>query len=45
MFAYFGNSLLIKMTIILVTLIVSYLSYVYIEIPIQKFIKSRVASW
>ena len=40
-FIYFGKGLLVKLIIIAVTLVVSYISYAFIEIPLQKSINTR----
>jgi len=40
-FSQFGRSSALKLTIVTVTLLVSYASYVYVELPLQKAIKHR----
>jgi peptidoglycan/LPS O-acetylase OafA/YrhL len=40
-FIYFGKGVLVKLIIIAVTLVVSYLSYAFIEIPLQRSINTR----
>lgn len=44
-FVNFGKSVLAKLIIVVLTIIISYLSYVYIEIPVQKIIKVRTSRW
>lgn len=40
-FIYFGKGVLVKLIIIAVTLVVSYISYAFIEIPLQRSINTR----
>jgi len=40
-FIYFGKDILVKLIVIAVTLVASYISYAFIEIPLQKSINTR----
>jgi len=44
-FSQFGTSGISKLTIVALTLFVSYTSYVYVELSLQKVIKHRTLNW
>jgi peptidoglycan/LPS O-acetylase OafA/YrhL len=44
-FTYFGKGALIKFIVIVITLVVSYVSYTTIEIPLQRFINFRFSKY
>ena len=44
-FSQLGRSGALKLTIVALTMVVSYASYVYLELPLQKAIKHRTLNW
>jgi peptidoglycan/LPS O-acetylase OafA/YrhL len=44
-FSQFERSGISKLTIVALTLLASYVSYVYLELPLQKIIKHRALGW
>jgi len=44
-FSHLGRTGALKLAIVAVTLLVSYASYVYLELPLQKIIKRRTLGW
>jgi peptidoglycan/LPS O-acetylase OafA/YrhL len=44
-FSQFERSGISKLTIVALTLLASYVSYVYLELPLQKIIKHRTLGW